>query len=70
MFLTFIRQSLVALGGLQGLLGGVPLVVGASGDDMLAGDMTILNTDNTETEHRVGKTVTDKGECSFGALIR
>ena len=42
--------------------GDVSLVIGAAGDDMLTGSVTILETDKSEAEHGVGKAVVYEGE--------
>ena len=63
-------QTAVALGGsLECFFGGETLVVGASGDDALAGGVTIFEADDAETEHGVGKAGTDEGEGAGLALV-
>ena len=47
---------------MEGFFGGVALVVGASGDDVLVGGVTVFEADDTKAEHGVGKTRTDEGE--------
>ena len=57
------RQTAIALGGsLECFFGDVSLVIGAAGDDMLTGSVTILETDKSEAEHGVGKAVVYEGE--------
>ena len=56
-------QAAVTLGGgLGGFFGGVALVVGATGGDVLWGDVTILEADKAKAEYGVGKAGTDEGE--------
>jgi len=63
-------QSAVGLGGgLEGFFGGVAFVVGAAGDDVLAGGVTILEADKAKAEHGVGKAGTDEGEGAGLALV-
>ena len=67
---VLVGEAAVAFGGgLDSPFGGVALVVGAAGDDMLAGDVTVLQADDAEAEHGVGKAGTDEGEGSFGVLV-
>ena len=54
---------------MEGFFGGVALVVGAAGDDALAGGVTILEADKAKAEHWVGKTRTDEGESAGLALV-
>ena len=54
---------------MEGFFGGVALVVGAAGDDALAGGVTILEADDAEAEHGVGKAGTDEGEGAGLALV-
>ena len=49
--------------------GDVALVIGAAGDDALAGGMTILETDKSEAEHWVGKAVVYEGEGTLGISV-
>ena len=63
-------QAAVGLGGgLEGFFGGVALVVGASGYDVLWGGVTILEADKAKAEHGVGKAGTDEGEGAGLALV-
>lgn len=54
---------------MEGFFGGVALVVGASGDDALAGGVTVFEADDAEAEHGVGKAETDEGKGAGLALV-
>ena len=54
---------------MEGFFGGVALVVGASGDDVLTGGMTVFEADDAEAEHGVGKEGTYEGEGAGLALV-
>ena len=54
---------------MEGFFGGVALVVGATGDDVLWGGVTILEADDAKAEHGVGKAGTDEGEGAGLALV-
>ena len=54
---------------MEGFFGGVALVVGTAGDDVLWGGVTVFEADDAKAEHGVGKAGTDEGESAGLALV-